>query len=162
MKEIVLAGGCFWGVEAYFKLVNGVVDTRVGYIDGKKENPTYEEVCSGSGHAEAVWVQYDENTTSIKKLLDHYFNIVDPTMFNRQGPDIGVQYRSGIYNYNEAQKEEIDAYIESIKSNYNRPIIIAFKTDLPFYLAETYHQDYLDKNKNGYCHVNLSSVKNVK
>ena len=162
MKEIIVAGGCFWGVEAYFKLVEGVVDTSVGYIDGRKAHPSYEEVCHGSGHAEAVWIQYDENKVSLESLLAHYFNIVDPTLFNRQGPDIGVQYRSGIYNYDAEQKAVIDRYIESIRKNYKRPIIMDFKTQLPYYLAENYHQDYLDKNKNGYCHVNLSSVKNVK
>jgi methionine-S-sulfoxide reductase len=162
MREIVVAGGCFWGVEAYFKLVDGVKDTTVGYIDGKKENPSYENVCAASGHAEAVHIVYDETILPLDKLLDHYFNIVDPTLFNRQGPDIGVQYRSGIYNYTDKQKEVIDAVIERIKPRYKRKIIMDFKTGLPFYPAELYHQDYLDKNKNGYCHVNLGSVKNVK
>ncbi|MFP4287288.1 MAG: peptide-methionine (S)-S-oxide reductase MsrA [Candidatus Izemoplasmataceae bacterium] len=162
MKEIIVAGGCFWGVEAYFKLVDGVIDTTVGYIDGKKENPSYEEVCASSGHAEAVHIVYDEKKLPLETLLDHYFNIVDPTLFNRQGPDIGIQYRSGLYNYTEEDQAVIEDYIERIKPRYKKNIIMDFKTNLPFYPAETYHQDYLEKNKNGYCHINLSSVKNVK
>ncbi len=161
MKSIVFAGGCFWGVEAYFKLVVGVTDTTVGYIDGAKENPSYEDVCSGSGHTEAVHIVYNESVLTLETLLEHLFNIIDPTLFNRQGPDIGKQYRTGIYNYNAEQKTVIDAFLNEAKNNYSRPLQVQCKTDLPFYEAEAYHQDYLDKHENGYCHVNLSSVKNI-
>ncbi len=162
MKKIVLAGGCFWGVEAYFKQLDGVQDTTVGYIDGKKPYPTYEEVCHGSGHAEAVEVVYDETVLTLTKLLDHLFNIIDPTLINRQGPDIGVQYRSGIYNFDTTEKSVIEAYLRSQQQNYRKPLQVQVLDHATFYPAESYHQDYLDKNKNGYCHVNLHSYKNVK
>ena len=160
MKTIVFAGGCFWGVEAYFKLIHGVDDTEVGYIAGEGYT-TYEEVCNGSGHAEAVLIQYDENVVSLRKLLDHLFNIIDPTSINKQGPDIGVQYRTGVYNYSDSDLEVIQAYIEEKQPLYKKPIVLELLTHQPFYKAEKYHQDYLDKNRNGYCHVNLRSHKNV-
>ncbi len=160
-KEIILAGGCFWGVEAYFKLIDGVKETSVGYIDGQKPNPTYEEVCSGSGHAEATRVVYDPDILPFETLLKHFFNIIDPTAINKQGNDIGMQYRTGIYNYDREQKKIIDAFVASVKGQYKKPLQLTFKTDLSFYEAESYHQDYLDKNPNGYCHVNLSSVSDV-
>ena len=162
MKTIIIAGGCFWGVEAYFKLVDGVEDTTVGYIAGQKAHPTYQEVCYGSGHAEAVWIQYDETVVSLDKLLDHFFNIVDPTLVNRQGPDIGVQYRTGIYNYDKEDEKVIKAFLASKQKDYQRPIVIELIPSSPFYEAEEEHQDYLDKHENGYCHVNLASVKNIK
>ncbi len=162
METIVFAGGCFWGVEAYFKQINGIEDTLVGYIDGHKANPTYEEVCSGSGHAEAVKLTYDAQKVDLNTLLKHLFNIIDPTLYHRQGPDIGAQYRSGIYNYTQAQKAIIDGFIERVKKDYKKPLQLDFKTNLPFYEAEGYHQDYLDKNPSGYCHVNLNSVNKIK
>ncbi len=160
MNKIVFAGGCFWGVEAYFKMIEGVHNTEVGYIAGNGET-TYQEVCNGIGHAEAVLIEYDNETVSLNKLLDHLFNIIDPTSINKQGNDIGVQYRSGIYNYNNFELEIIQGYFNKKQPNYKRPIAIELKTDLPFFKGEEYHQDYLDKNKNGYCHVNLNSHKNV-
>ena len=160
MKSIVLAGGCFWGVEAYFKQLNGVIDTEVGYINGNGET-SYEEVCNASGHAEAVLIKYDDEVISLKKLLDHMFNIIDPTSINKQGNDVGIQYRSGIYNYLKEQKPFIENYFNIRQKEYRRPIHIELKTDLVFYPAEDYHQDYLHKNKNGYCHVDLNSHKNV-
>ncbi len=162
METIVFAGGCFWGVEAYFKQIEGIVDITVGYIDGHKANPSYEDVCSGSGHAEAIKITYDSEKVALKTLLKHLFNIIDPTLFNRQGPDIGAQYRSGVYNYSDTQKRELDQFIEGVKDDYKKPLQLTFKTDLPFYEAEAYHQDYLDKNPSGYCHVNLDSVKKIK
>ncbi len=162
MEKIVLAGGCFWGVEAYFKQIQGVKEVTNGYIDGHKPNPSYEEVCTGSGHAEAVEVVYDSEEVSLRSLLKHFFNIIDPTLINKQGNDIGAQYRTGIYNYTKAQKQVIDAFVDDIKNDYSKRLQLTFKTDEPFYVAEDYHQDYLDKNPNGYCHVNLSSIKNVK
>lgn len=161
MKSIVFAGGCFWGVEAYFKFIEGVVDTEVGYIAGNGET-SYQEVCAGSGHAEAVYIHYDETVVRLRTLLDHLFNIIDPTSINKQGPDIGVQYRSGIYNYTDAELAEITAYIEEKQPLYKKQIALELKTGLDFYKAEEYHQDYLDKNKHGYCHVDLNSHKNIK
>lgn len=160
MKTIVFAGGCFWGVEAYFKMIEGVTDTEVGYINGEGKT-NYKEVCAGSGHAEAVYIEYDETKVSLKKLLDHLFNIIDPTSINKQGPDIGVQYRTGIYNYHPEELPFIENYINVRQKEYNKPIVLEIATNLAFYSAEDYHQDYLDKNKNGYCHVDLNSHKNV-
>lgn len=160
MKSIVLAGGCFWGVEAYFKQLPGVTDSEVGYINGHGET-TYQKVCSGSGHAEAVLLHYDEEHISLKKIMDHFFNIIDPTSINKQGPDVGVQYRTGIYNYTPEQLPFIENYMSVRQKEYSKPIRVEVQTDLIFYPAEDYHQDYLDKNKNGYCHVKLDSYKNV-
>jgi methionine-S-sulfoxide reductase len=161
MKSIIFAGGCFWGVEAYFKLIEGVTDTVVGYVDGK-EAPTYEQVCSAIGHAEGVLITYDEEIVSLKKLLDHLFNIIDPTSINKQGNDVGIQYRTGIYNYQEEQEIFIKTYIQIRQKEYKNPIVLDLKTNVNFFKAEDYHQDYLDKNKNGYCHVDLTSHNNVK
>lgn len=160
MKTIIFAGGCFWGVEAYFKQLEGVNETEVGYINGDGTT-TYKKVCEGSGHAEAVLINYDENVISLKKLLDHFFNIIDPTSINKQGPDIGIQYRSGIYNFLPEQLPFIKNYISFRQKEYKKPIAIELETNLIFYGAEDYHQDYLDKNANGYCHVRLDSYKNV-
>ena len=161
MKSIVLGGGCFWGVEAYFKQLDGVTDTEVGYINGNGET-NYKEVCKGSGHAEAVLIHYDEEMISLKKILDHFFNIIDPTSINKQGPDTGVQYRSGIYNYPVEQLPFIENYLNVRQKEFQKPLQIERATNLTFYSAEEEHQNYLDKNKNGYCHVNLASHKNVK
>lgn len=161
MTEIILAGGCFWGVEAYFKQLEGITDTDVGYADGPFKNPSYEQVCHASGHVEAVKIQYDETKLSFEKLLDHYFNIVDPTLKNRQGPDIGMQYRSGFYNLSADLTKKLNAYLEEKQKAYNKPFQIEIKYDVSYDSAENYHQDYLDKNPNGYCHINLASVKNV-
>jgi len=161
MKSIVFAGGCFWGVEAYFKQLDGVTETLVGYISGEGKT-SYEEVCNASGHAEAVHITYDEELISIKKLLDHLFNIIDPTSINKQGNDKGIQYRTGIYNYTPELIDLIKGYITIRQKEYSKPIVIELKTNLEFYNAEDYHQDYLNKNTNGYCHIDLSSYKNIK
>ena len=160
MKSIVLAGGCFWGVEAYFKQLNGVNYSEVGYIDGGGST-TYKEVCEGGGHAEAVLLRYDETLISLKKILDHMFNIIDPTSINKQGNDRGVQYRSGIYNYHDEQHAFIKNYLNIRQKEYSKPFAIDIKNNLTFYSAEDYHQEYLGKNKNGYCHVDLNSHSNV-
>jgi len=161
MKSIVFAGGCFWGVEAYFKQIPGVTETIVGYISGPGKT-TYEEVCNASGHAEAVHITFDEDLISLNKLLDHLFNIIDPTAINRQGMDRGVQYRTGIYNYTPEMYDLIRGYINVRQNEYVAAIMIELKTNLEFYKAEDYHQDYLGKNKRGYCHVDLKSYKNIK
>ncbi len=156
MKQITFAGGCFWGVEAYFKQLEGVLDTRVGYADGTKENPTYEEVCQGAGHTEAVEITYDETLLPLRTLLKHFFTIIDPTLVNRQGPDIGIQYRSGIYRYAPSDEPVIDHFIKEEGKKYTKPIRVAVKKDTPFFAAEDYHQDYLDKHPGGHCHIDLS------
>ena len=160
MKEIILAGGCFWGVEAYFQRLNGVVKTIVGYTDGKTENPSYKEVCSGETyHAEACKILYDEKIISLEKILEHFFRIIDPTCLNRQGHDIGTQYRTGVFYNNLEDKEIIEKFIENKKSDYSNPIVVDIKEEKKFWNAEEYHQNYLIKNPGGYCHVNLDIIK---
>ncbi len=160
MKEITFAGGCFWGVEAYFKQLRGVVDTSVGYANGNKENPSYREVCDGiATHAEAVYIKYEENEISLFQLFEHFFRIIDPTTMNRQGHDIGVQYRSGIYYHDLDTKEQALQYIAEEQKKYSKKIVVALEPLKNYYLAENYHQDYLDKNPGGYCHVDLNLAK---
>ncbi|MFA5577225.1 MAG: peptide-methionine (S)-S-oxide reductase MsrA [Tissierellaceae bacterium] len=157
MKEIYLAGGCFWGVEEYMSRIDGVVDTDVGYANGSKENPSYEEVCTGTtGHTETTYVKYDENKISLEELLNKFWNIIDPTMLNRQGPDIGNQYRTGIYYIDDTDLSTINRTLEGEKQKYRRPIVTEVMPLNSFYQAEEYHQDYLKKNPGGYCHIDLS------
>ena len=161
MKTIVFAGGCFWGVEAYFKQLDGITETCAGYINGEGE-VTYEQVCNFSGHAEAVMLHYDEKVISLKKLLDHFFNIIDPTSLNKQGNDVGIQYRTGIYNYEDDQLPFIKNYFHIRQKEYDRDIVIELANNLPFYQAEEYHQDYLEKHQYGYCHIDLGSYTKIK
>lgn len=159
LKEIYLAGGCFWGLEAYMKKVYGVEDSISGYANGNTENPSYEDlIYRHSGHAETVKVVYDPNEVSLKVLLKYYLRVVDPTSVNRQGNDSGVQYRTGIY-YTDAQEEEIiRSVLEKEQENYEKPIVIEVMPLEHFYMAEDYHQDYLEKNPGGYCHINLAEA----
>ncbi len=160
MKEIVLAGGCFWGVEAYFKLIDGVTDTSVGYANGHKDNPTYEEVCrKNTGHAEVVKVTFDSEALSLNSLLKAYFKIIDPTVKNRQGPDIGSQYRTGIYYSDPADKAVIESFVKKEQNHFTSPIVTEVEPLKNFFNGEAYHQDYLSKNPNGYCHIPLDSLK---
>lgn len=161
MKKIVLAGGCFWGVQAYFDQVKGVKKTLVGYIDGMTKNPTYQDVLNGSGHTEAIYIEYDESVCSLKLLLDHFFNIIDPTLMNRQGNDIGINYRTGIYAYDENEIEVINQYIDSIRDQYSKPIVTSVKMAEDFSSGEEYHQNYLQKNPGGYCHINLGKISKI-
>ena len=156
MKEIVLAGGCFWGVEEYMSRIEGVVETKVGYANGFKENPTYEEVCTGTtGHAEACYILFDESIISLEKLLFRFWKIIEPTWLNRQGGDIGHQYRTGIYYIDEKDIPIIESTLEIEQEKYDKPIVTEVKQLTSFYKAEEYHQKYLKKNPNGYCHINL-------
>lgn len=160
MRRIILAGGCFWGVEAYFKQLKGVVHTSTGYANGNIENPSYKEVCNGiATHAEAVEVVFDPKVTSLSKIFEHFFRIIDPTSLNKQGNDIGVQYRSGIYFEDEEDKQEALAYIKKEQEKYSKPIVVAVEPLENYYLAEDYHQDYLEKNPGGYCHIDMGLAK---
>lgn len=160
MRKIWLAGGCFWGVEAYFQQLKGVLDTTVGYGQGTADHPTYEEVCTGqTGHTEICEVVYDETALPLIKVLEHYFRIIDPTTLNRQGPDIGTQYRTGIYYTDATDKPVITDFIKAIQSSYTKPVVVEVEPLTCFYPAEDYHQDYLRKNPRGYCHINLNTVK---
>lgn len=160
MKRIILAGGCFWGVEAYFKLLKGVLRTKVGYANGNFENPTYEDLIRHKAtHAEAVAITYEETVIKLETLLEHLFRFIDPTSVDKQGNDLGHQYRSGIYYRDDKDLEVINAFLESKKPLYKKPLAIEVERELQFFNAETYHQDYLDKNPHGYCHVNLNLVR---
>ncbi|MGL5295462.1 MAG: peptide-methionine (S)-S-oxide reductase MsrA [Culicoidibacterales bacterium] len=159
MKKIVVAGGCFWGVEAYFQQVHGITSTQVGYSQGLFPFPTYEQVCSGTtGHAEVCELTYNSDELSLLQLLEHLFNIIDPTSINRQGNDKGNQYRTGIYYIDQNDVNTIKAFILSKQANYTKPIVVEVESAKPFYRAEDYHQHYLQKNPNGYCHINLDSI----
>ena len=156
MKEIYLAGGCFWGVEEYMSRIDGVVSTAVGYANGTKENPTYQEVCTGiTGHTETTYVKFDENIVTLEDLLNRFWKIIDPTILNRQGPDIGNQYRTGIYYIDESHIDIINKTLEEQQAKYDKPIVTEIMALKCFYEAEEYHQDYLKKNPGGYCHINL-------
>ena len=160
MKKIILAGGCFWGVEAYFNQLKGVLETSVGYVDGNKKNPTYKEVCDGRAtHAEAIEVFYDEHVITLDKVLDQFFRIIDPFSRNRQGHDIGRQYRTGIYYEEESDKTLILNYMEKTFAKDLPRVATEVKKNLDYELAEEYHQDYLKKNPGGYCHIDMGLAK---
>jgi methionine-S-sulfoxide reductase len=152
--EIYLAGGCFWGTEHYLKLINGVTETEVGYANGCTKNPSYEEVCrDDTGHAETVKVVYDADILPLSKLLQIFFKAINPTSVNYQGMDIGTQYRTGIFFVDAEDEPIIKAAISELATHYDEPIATEVKHLDNFYTAEEYHQDYLDKNPGGYCHV---------
>ena len=153
MKTIYLAGGCFWGVQAYLDQFDGIAETEVGYANGSTEAPTYKEVCAGSGHAETVRVVYDEAVLSTPALLEKYFAVIDPLSVNRQGHDTGVQYRTGIYYTDEALLPDIETCTKSLAEKLGAPLAVEVKPLEAFYPAEEYHQKYLDKNPEGYCHI---------
>ena len=157
IREIYLAGGCFWGVEGYFKRIEGVKDTTCGYANGKTANPSYEDVCRhNTGHAETVRVLFDTDVISLEDLLIYYFRIIDPVSVNKQGNDVGTQYRTGIYYTDESLLLVIKAAVEREQRKYNEKIAVEVLPLENFYSAEEYHQNYLDKNPNGYCHINLN------
>lgn len=160
IKEIYLAGGCFWGLEAYMERIDGVKDVTVGYANGKTEKTSYNIVAS-TDHAETVHVKYDANKISLSKLLKYYFQVVDPTSINQQGNDRGRQYRTGIYYTNPKDKEIILQEIEEEQKKYTDKIQVEVQPLKNYILAEEYHQDYLKKNPNGYCHIDVSKADEV-
>lgn len=156
-KVIYLAGGCFWGLEKYLKLIRGVTDTEVGYVNGKINGPvTYEQVYTDTtGYAECVKVEYNPEILPLKKLLDFYFMAIDPTLENRQGHDVGTRYRSGIFhsdNATEEDRETIETAVRETAERY-RKIYVETGRMTSYCPAEEYHQDYLEKNPGGYCHI---------
>lgn len=160
LEKIYLAGGCFWGVDEYFDRIDGVVDVVSGYANGTTENPTYEEVVSAdTGHAETVSVTYDSSKIDLVDILLYYFKVVDPTTLNRQGNDVGTQYRTGIYYEDESQVETIEKVIAVEQEKYDEEIVVEVLPLNHFFLAEEYHQDYLKKNPRGYCSINLNEAK---
>jgi methionine-S-sulfoxide reductase len=154
MATIYLAGGCFWGVEKYIASIKGVLDTEAGYANGTTENPTYGEVSTGlTGDAETVRVVYDPTVAPLPFILDLFYKAIDPTSVNKQGNDVGTQYRSGIFYDDEADRAVIERSIAKLQASYTKPIAIQVKPLTSYTSAEDYHQDYLDKNPNGYCHI---------
>lgn len=154
-REIYFAGGCFWGTEHFFKQIRGVVSTEVGYANGNVNNPTYESVSSETtGFTETVKVVYNPKEISLEKLVDLYFKTIDPTSLNKQGNDQGTRYRTGIYYTQKSDEIIIRNAIEALQKQYTNPIVIENAPLKNFYNAEDYHQDYLEKNPNGYCHIN--------
>lgn len=162
LKKIYLAGGCFWGIEEYMQRIYGVYDAVSGYANGKVNNPTYKTVSSGkSGYAETVEVTYDSKKIKLEDLLNHYFKIIDPTSLNKQGNDRGSQYRTGIYYVDDSDKEVIDKVMNFHAKKYSEKIVVENMKLKNFTVAEDYHQDYLRKNPNGYCHIDLSKAGEV-
>jgi len=154
VREIYFAGGCFWGTEHFFQQIRGVEGTEVGYANGNTENPTYEQVVSHTtGFAETVKVKYDPEQVDLKLLIDLYFKTIDPTSVNKQGNDRGDQYRTGIYFTNEEDESVVKEEVRKLAENYSKPVVVETIPLKNFYRAEDYHQDYLDKNPGGYCHI---------
>lgn len=152
MNQAIFAGGCFWGMEELFRTLPGVIDTEVGYTGGENENPTYE---NHPGHAEALKIEFDPAQISFKQLLDYFFRFHDPTTSNRQGNDVGDSYRSAIFYIDEKQKNEAEFFINLVNTSgrWARPVVTTLEPFTTFYPAEAYHQDYLQKNPDGYtCH----------
>ncbi|AET64963.1 Peptide methionine sulfoxide reductase MsrA [Methanothrix harundinacea 6Ac] len=156
LKKATFAAGCFWGVEAAFRDLEGVISTAVGYTGGSTTNPTYEEVCTDrTGHAEAVEVVYDPKVVSFEELLDLFWSIHDPTTMNRQGPDVGSQYRSAIFFHDPEQEAEARAKMERLQSSglYRREIVTEIVPASGFYRAEEYHQQYFEKHGRRSCRI---------
>lgn len=156
-KTIYLAGGCFWGTEHFLKMIRGVKHTEVGFANGNIKNPSYKQVCTGTTNfAETVKVEYNPEAVSLKLILELYFKTIDPTSINQQGHDRGSQYRTGIYYTDPLDLPVIHSVVEAIKARYTRTVAVEVKPLENFYKAEDYHQDYLDKNPGGYCHLDPS------
>lgn len=152
---IYLAGGCFWGTAYLFSLVPGVTATTAGYANSVVANPSYEQVCSGTTHAaETVKVDYDDSVVSLTSLLQLYFKSIDPLSLNRQGGDVGEQYRTGIYYSDPADAPVVEAQLATLQRRHKEPLAVEQGPLKNFYPAEEYHQQYLEKNPGGYCHVN--------
>ena len=162
-KDIYFAGGCFWGTEHFFKQIEGVVETEVGFANGHTENPTYIEVYTDTtGHAETVHVRYNPNVVSLEFLLHMFFKAIDPTSINKQGHDEGTRYRTGIYYTDADDLPIIDKVYAEEQKKYQQPLAVEKLSLKNFYTAEEYHQDYLDKNPDGYCHLPQSLFEFVK
>lgn len=160
IQTAIFAAGCFWGVQFYFDQVPGVIETTVGYTGGHSKNPTYEEVSSHStGHAEAVEVKFDPNTISYETLVRHFFRLHDPTQLNRQGPDVGDNYRSAIFFRTKEQQTIAERVKIEIQSQNRRPIVTQITPVKEFYEAENYHQKFTEKTGQGMCHVAYEPIK---
>ena len=159
LQVIYLAGGCFWGVEAYISRLKGVNQTEVGYANGRDLAPTYEKVCSGkTGHVETVKATYNPKIISLEEILENFFKIIDPFSLNRQGNDIGTQYRTGIYWQEISQKSTVLKFLAKKQNESDEKIVVEAHQIHNFYPAEDYHQKYLERNPQSYCHVDLNSI----
>jgi peptide-methionine (S)-S-oxide reductase len=158
-ETATLAGGCFWCIEAVFEELRGVESVVSGYAGGHVDDPTYEEVCSGeTGHAEVIQVEYDPDAVSYEQLLDVFFLVHDPTTLNRQGPDVGTQYRSAVFYHDEDQRETVETKIDALEAGdaYDDPIVTEVEPLETFFRAEEYHQNYFEKNPNqAYCSMHI-------
>ena len=162
-KTIYLAGGCFWGTDHLFSLVPGVIETQAGYANSRVANPSYKQVCTGTTNAaETVKVVYDDSKVSLTDLLKLYFKSIDPTSLNRQGNDVGTQYRTGIYYTDPGDASVVEAQVATIQRRHKQPLAVEYGELVNFYPAEEYHQDYLYKNENGYCHVDPSLFREAR
>ena len=155
LKEIYLAGGCFWGMEGYFKRVKGVVESEVGYANGKSEKTDYYSL-KNTDHAETLKIKFDENVVAFAEILEHFFRVIDPLSVDKQGNDVGRQYRTGIYYTDESDKEFLQNFIAIKQKKYKEKIAVEIEPLRNYAKAEEYHQDYLGKNPNGYCHIDLN------
>jgi peptide-methionine (S)-S-oxide reductase len=157
-EQATFAAGCFWGVEAEFRQIPGVIATTVGYTGGRGERPTYEQVCSHTtGHAEAVLVEFDPAQVSYEELLDAFWRLHDPTQLNRQGPDVGDQYRSAIYFHSPEQEAAAKASRESAQERVSKPIVTEITEAPEFWAAEDYHQRYLEKRGMASCAITVNN-----
>lgn len=161
MKDIYLAGGCFWGVDAYFSNLDGVVATEVGYANGKTETTSYEELYK-TDFAETVKVTFNEEVIALREILEHFYYIINPFSLNRQGNDMGRQYRTGIYSENENDLEVAKNFLRKKQEASDRKILVEVEKLKSYVVAEAYHQDYLKKNPAGYCHIDLTDVLEIK
>lgn len=154
VQAIYFAGGCFWGTEHFMKQIKGVAETEVGYANGNRKNPTYQQVCTGeTGSAETVRVNYQPSEVELESLIDLFFQTIDPTSINQQGNDKGTQYRTGIYYTRAEDLPIIQRVVNQLAANYSKPLVVEVMPLQNFYAAETYHQDYLEQKPGGYCHI---------
>ncbi len=159
-ESIVLAGGYFWGLQAFLRRLPGVVDTESGYANSRLPDPCYEQVCTGTtGAAEAVLVRFDPSQISLRQLLDAFFTVIDPTTLNRQGNDVGTSYRSGIFYSDPAMLPVIERTVASVQKHCSPPVVTEILPLQNFRAAEDWHQDYLERNPGGYCHIPLQVMQ---
>ena len=156
---VYLAGGCFWGMQKFLQQFEGVLSTEVGYANGPTADPTYEDVCRSAGHAETVKVEFDPVVISLTSLLEYYFMVIDPLSVNKQGNDVGIQYRTGIYYTENDQLPEIEMVFRAQEMKAGQRLAVELGQIKNFFTAEEYHQKYLDKNPGGYCHIPVSMFK---
>lgn len=159
-KEIYLAGGCFWGMEAYFKQVIGIINTEVGYANGYSNQTNYYVIHS-TNHAETLKIEYEEDSIHLAEIFDRFYSIIDPVSLNKQGNDIGTQYRTGIFYKDDEQKKIAEISLEILQKKYDKKLEILLEPLKNYVKAEEYHQEYLEKNPDGYCHINIDKVGDI-